>query len=105
MSDGTRREFLLYSSAGTAKPQRSPAAWIGTGVILAATGGVAALLFKFFIVHPAYTPLPNGHYGEMYGPVSYFRIPIYIVCGLIFVAGLASVAIGASRGNARRGDH
>ena len=68
--------------------------WVGACAAIATTAAVVAMLFKFFVVHPAYTPQPNGNYGELYGPVSYFRIPIYFACGLFFLIGVAGVLVG-----------
>ena len=76
---------------------KSPQTWAGTGVLLAATGAVAALLFNFLVVRPAYAPLPDGSYGEWYGPVSSLRVPAYAACGLLVAAGLAGVFVGVLR--------
>ena len=67
---------------------------VTTGIMISAAGAVAALLFRLLVVGPAYTPLPDGSYGEMFGPVSFARIPVYVACGLLIVAGLARIAAG-----------
>jgi len=48
-----------------------------TGVAFIVTGIVCFVLFKVCFVNPTHTPVPNG---ELYGPVSFFRIPIYLLC-------------------------
>ena len=60
-------------------------------------GFVAIVLFKYFVVKPAYGPLPNGRYGEMYGPVSFFRIPTYIILGVVVGVGIWLVIRGFTR--------
>ncbi len=44
--------------------------------------------FKIMLVDPAMQRLPNGHYGEMYGPIMYFKMPVYMLLAFTFTAGL-----------------
>ena len=44
--------------------------------------------FKLFVVDPTFTKLPNGNYGEAYGYVSFLRLPVYVMCGLVILIGL-----------------
>lgn len=48
---------------------------------------ILGITFHFKFVIPAYTRLANGNFGEMYGPVSCFRIPFYTLCGIFFFLG------------------
>jgi len=57
------------------------------GPFLILVGVICFLSFKIFFVDPAFTKLPNGNYGELYGPVSYFRLPVYGICILIVIVG------------------
>ena len=66
--------------------------WTVAGVVLAAAGVGAGLLFKWSVVDPAYTPLPDGHFGELYGPVSFIRLPVYFLCAYLVAAGVTSIA-------------
>ena len=59
---------------------------MGLGIIL--SGMFVALIFHVFLVVPAFTVLENGRYGEMFAPVSYFRIPAYIMLGIIMSVGV-----------------
>ena len=43
--------------------------------------------------------LPDGYYGEMYGPVSYFRIPINVVFILTLLTGLILSVLGLTNRN------
>ncbi len=45
------------------------------------------LVFKFYVVEIAYTKLPDGNYGELYGPVSYCKNYVYLLLAIMFVAG------------------
>jgi hypothetical protein len=51
---------------------------------------VVFIIFKI-IERRAYTPLPNGNFGEIYGPVSFFRVPVYVICACLLVVGLVLV--------------
>ena len=51
--------------------------------------GVAGLtMFKLFVVNPAYQKLPDGCYGEMYGPVSNLKMEIYVFFAILIILGL-----------------
>ncbi len=67
--------------------------FIAIGILLSAAGTIAALVFKVAVVAPAYTPLPGGGYGETFGPVASIRVPVYVACGTLIVAGLAVTAV------------
>lgn len=58
------------------------------GMILAFIGLILLFLFKFYLVNPAFTKLPNGNYGELYGPISFFRIPVYILLCILLIIGI-----------------
>lgn len=60
-----------------------------TGVAFIITGVVCFALFKAFFVNPTHLPAPNG---ELYGPVSFFRIPIYLLCAANVLIGILIVA-------------
>jgi hypothetical protein len=59
---------------------------LGLGMFFA--GCALILVFHFLIVVPAFTVSSDGFYGEMLGPVSFFRIPVYSIRGLFIVLGL-----------------
>jgi hypothetical protein len=63
-----------------------------TGIVFVMSGLVCLVLFKRFFVDPAFTPLPNGGFGELYGPVSFFRIPVYGLCILQSLLGCLILA-------------
>ena len=69
----------------------TPRRWTVAGVAAAGVG--AGLLFKWSVVDPAYTPLPNGHYGELYGPVSFLRFPVYVLYGCLVAAGVTCAGV------------
>lgn len=58
-------------------------------LILIILGALGAIAFKLSLVDAAYVPLPDGTHPELYGPVSFFRIPVYIACGASVLLGLA----------------
>ena len=54
--------------------------------------GVAGLtMFKLFVVNPAYQKKPNGNYGEMFGPVSFFEMPVYVFFAFLIILGLIMI--------------
>jgi hypothetical protein len=61
------------------------------GALFVLCGLSGALLFKTELVDPAFTPLPNGNFGEMYGPVAFMRPYVYVACALSACAGTAIV--------------
>ena len=77
---------------------------IATGLGLSIVGLMAALFFHVAVVRPAFTLLPGGGYGETFGPVSSIRIPVYVVCGLIVIVGLAFAAVSAAARRVRGHD-
>ena len=54
-------------------------------------------MFKVMFVDPALQPLPDGHYGEMYGPITYFKGPVYLLLSLIFILGLGLLILDQSQ--------
>jgi hypothetical protein len=46
---------------------------------------IALILFKVLVVNPAYEKLPDGHYGEMHGPVAFFKEAVYLVLTVLFL--------------------
>jgi hypothetical protein len=58
------------------------------GIFLSVSGFLFGAAFYFLIAAPSKVQLPNGNYGEMYGPVSFFEIPVYIICGIIVLLGV-----------------
>lgn len=68
-----------------------------TGLTLMVFAGATLVYWEVFWVRPALTPLPQGGYGEMYGPVSFFRLPIAIGLSLCIAAGLALAMYGLLR--------
>lgn len=60
---------------------------VGAGLILLATA--VAFATEILVIRPAFTPLPNGMYGEMFGPVSHLRGPFYGIC-----VGVAAIGAG-----------
>ena len=68
--------------------------------LLIAGGAIAGLIaFQLWVVNPAVAPRADGGYGEMHGPVEFFKWPVYVV-GLLLVIG----GIGWSVWNWRRAD-
>ena len=59
-----------------------------TGACFVICGVVLLAMFHRYIVQPAFTPLPDGGFGEIYGPVAFFRPLVYGLC-------VALVAIGS----------
>jgi len=57
-------------------------------------GGAGA--FKLLLENPAFEKLPNGNFGELYGPVSYFRVPIYTVTSVFIVFGVVLLVFSLS---------
>lgn len=55
--------------------------WAGCGLLAIIV--LIGLGVQFCIIAPAMKPLPNGNYGEMFGPVNALRWPFY---GLVFIA-------------------
>jgi hypothetical protein len=58
------------------------------GCLWVALGVVGIVLFKLFVVNPAFQKLPNGNYGELYGPVSWLRIPVYVLLLAVILFGV-----------------
>jgi hypothetical protein len=55
--------------------------------------GVALLIaFQLVIVNPAFRQNEAGEYPETFGPVSYFRFPVYFLCLAVLVVGLIIIA-------------
>lgn len=48
---------------------------------------VLFVVFKFYVVKIAYTKLPNGNYGELFGPISYFKNYVYCILAILFISG------------------
>ena len=67
------------------------------GISLIVCGIAIFASFKYFLVDPAYTHLPSGGYGELYGPVSFFRIPVYVLCILTIAVGILLISLCAMR--------
>ena len=67
------------------------------GFLLAFFGPLLGSCFYFFLAVPSKTQLPDGTYGEMYGPVVYFEMPVYIACWLSFVIGLSLMFVRRNR--------
>ena len=44
--------------------------------------------FQCFVVNPAFKKLPDDGFGELYGPVSFFRIPVYVTIAVIVIMGI-----------------
>ncbi|TVQ01006.1 MAG: hypothetical protein EA381_06385 [Planctomycetaceae bacterium] len=63
-----------------------------TGIVFIAAGVACLFMFRAFFVLPAFTRLPDGGYGELYGPVSFFRIPIYGASIFLILVGASIVA-------------
>lgn len=57
------------------------------GAACALVGTTGLLYFKLALVDPAFTARADGTYGEMYGPISFFRIPVYVLCLALIVVG------------------
>ncbi len=49
---------------------------------------VLLLFFKFYVVKIAYTKLPDGNYGEFFGPVSYLKNYIYCILFVLLILGI-----------------
>lgn len=64
------------------------------GLLLVVMAAAVAISFKIFIEGPATQPMSNGQYGELYGPVIYFRYVVYALC---IIQALAGVAIGRTK--------
>lgn len=62
-----------------------------TGVVFIIAGIACFAMFRAFFVVPAFNPPPNSLDGELAGPVSFFYIPIYVVCAFLVLMGLAMV--------------
>lgn len=62
------------------------------GVLLIVAGIGFGVGFKLLVVDPAFTPRPNGNYGEMYGPVRFARPYVYAGCGAVMLAGVVMMA-------------
>ena len=58
------------------------------GIFCVIISVVSFIIFKFYIVKIAYTKLPNGDYGELFGPISYFKNYIYYILAILFIAGV-----------------
>jgi hypothetical protein len=69
---------------------------VRAGVALSLCGTVAEWLFKSTVVAPAFTPLQDGGYGELFGPVSLVRLPVYALCGGCIAIGAACIGLGAA---------
>jgi len=69
------------------------------GLILSTLSVTCLWLFRHYVDKPAMMRLPDGYYGEMYGPVSYFRIPINVVFILTLLTGLILSVLGLTNRN------
>jgi formate hydrogenlyase subunit 3/multisubunit Na+/H+ antiporter MnhD subunit len=58
------------------------------GLFFAIISTILLLLFKFYVVRIAYTKLPDGNYGELFGPVSYCKNYIYCILFILFILGI-----------------
>lgn len=56
--------------------------------IFISIGVLSLILFEIVIVFPALAPYPNGHYGEMYGPVTSLRWYVDGVCIALALVGV-----------------
>jgi hypothetical protein len=61
------------------------------GYFLVIISVVLFFIFKFYIVKLAYTKLPDGNYGELFGPISYFKNYIYFILVILFISGVICV--------------
>ncbi|MBU8902432.1 MAG: hypothetical protein KOO69_06810 [Victivallales bacterium] len=58
------------------------------GLFFVIGSSILLLFFKLYIVRIAYTKLPDGNYGELFGPVSYFKNYIYYILFVLFILGI-----------------
>lgn len=71
------------------------------GCLLICSSIILIALFEYSVVQRAYTPKPNGNYGELYGPVSFLRIPID--AGMVIVGIYGIVLVVRARTDSMRG--
>jgi len=93
---------LIGAGLNKAAPNQSPERKLGVGwtiawLLLAAAIATLAVIAHTRIIQPAMTPGPDGTYGEVYGPVSYFRWPFYTLAGTLTTAALVAALISALR--------
>jgi hypothetical protein len=58
------------------------------GMGIAGLGIVGIVFFKLCFVNPAYNKLPDGNYGELFGIVSFFRMPVYVILWIVISLGI-----------------
>jgi hypothetical protein len=61
------------------------------GYFIASAGLVFAASYRFILLPLYIKPLPNGGYGEAYGPVTGMASLIYFICALLAIFGIALV--------------
>lgn len=69
------------------------------GIILVAVGLILLMVWELYVVPLAYTPTARGTYGEIYGPVSYFRVTTDVVALLLLISGVLLMYLGWRRTN------
>jgi len=67
----------------------------GAILVLLAVSGAA--FFHFVLERAASAKDASGLYPEIYGYVSYFRMPVYSLAGIIAFSGLTLLALGTFR--------
>ena len=65
-----------------------------TGTVFLACSAVLFATFQCFIVNPAFKKLHDGGFDELYGPVSFFRIPVYLTIAVIMTMGIIMFLAG-----------
>jgi hypothetical protein len=68
------------------------------GAILILLSAAGAAFFHFVLERAAYAKDANGYYPEMYGYVSYFRMPVYLMMAAFALLGLTGFCLGLQRG-------
>ncbi len=58
------------------------------GCTLIACAVAASIAYEVILVAPVLVPLPSGNYGELYGPVMYFRRPVHACALAMSLVGL-----------------
>jgi hypothetical protein len=59
-----------------------------TGLMFVGTAVVLAVMFKEFVFDPLARSNQQGHYGELYGPVSFLQFVVYPICVIQGIVGL-----------------